>query len=221
MVGWWLALGAGAGGLAGLLVGGVGGRALMLVLRTQSPEARGVVSDDGFEIGRVSFDSLNLLAFGASAGALFGVLYVALRTAVPPRLRIALATLIAGAAGGAAFIRPDGADLRILEPTWLALAGFVLLPALCAAITATLVERWSGIAAWSPPRRRMLAFAPAALAAPALPMILIGGGAALVARRVPAPRGVGRFLRIAVPVLLLTLLVHQASVLVREVHRVL
>ena len=48
-------LGAAAGAWAGLLIGGIGGRVAMGVLRVTSKDTvRGRISDDGFEIGQVS-----------------------------------------------------------------------------------------------------------------------------------------------------------------------
>ena len=51
-LGRWILLGAGAGAISGALIGGVGGRIAMLVLRlTSSDLLRGAITDDGFEIG--------------------------------------------------------------------------------------------------------------------------------------------------------------------------
>src|ERR1044071_7492543 len=56
-VAWWVLVGAASGAIAGALVGGIGGRLAMLLLRLTSPDAvTGMISDDGFEIGVVSFD---------------------------------------------------------------------------------------------------------------------------------------------------------------------
>jgi len=41
-----------AGALAGVLIGGVGGRLAMMLLARLNPQALGVKSDDGFIIGR-------------------------------------------------------------------------------------------------------------------------------------------------------------------------
>ena len=48
-------VGSAAGGMSGLLWGGVGGRvAMRVVLLTSDDRVRGLTSDDGFEIGRLS-----------------------------------------------------------------------------------------------------------------------------------------------------------------------
>ena len=71
---WWLLVGAASGAVAGVVIGGIGGRLAMLVLRQQSPGAVGLTSDAGFEIGRVTLTgSLGLAAFAAVAGGLFGL----------------------------------------------------------------------------------------------------------------------------------------------------
>jgi hypothetical protein len=140
--GWWIGLGALAGALAGLVWGAIGGRVVMLVLRLTTPEADGVTTDDGFEIGQVTLGgTLNLAAGMILGGAVSGVVYVAVRTAVVPALRAPLAALFGAAAGGAAFISPDGIDQRILEPRWLTVGAFVVLPAAATLTIVLVVER--------------------------------------------------------------------------------
>jgi hypothetical protein len=133
----WTLLGTAAGGVAGLLVGGVGGRLAMLLLRLTSPDlVVGVQSDDGFTIGRVSFSTIFLLLVTGAIGALGGIAYVALRGFVPSRLRVAVWTIVSGAVGGAVILHADGVDFRLLEPSWLACALFVVIPAGGGAVTA-------------------------------------------------------------------------------------
>ncbi len=50
-----------AGALLGLLVGGVGSRLGMMLLARLNPQATGVTSDDGFTMGQLSPQSVNLL----------------------------------------------------------------------------------------------------------------------------------------------------------------
>jgi hypothetical protein len=139
---WWVALGALAGAVAGLVWGGIGGRLVMLALRATSPDAVGVDTDDGFEIGRVTLGgSLNLAAVTTLGGAFAGVLYVAVRTGLAPAVRAPLAALFAAVAGGAAFVSPDGIDQRILEPRWLTVGAFIVLPAAATLTIVLIVER--------------------------------------------------------------------------------
>ena len=143
-------VGAGSGAIAGLVVGGIGGRLAMLLLRLTSPDfVVGMTSDDGFEIGVVSTRTLNLLLATAGLGAINGVLYSALREAIPARLRLPLWTFLAASLGGASVVHEDGIDFTLLEPASLAVALFVALPAAAAAVVVLLVERWSRMEPWA------------------------------------------------------------------------
>lgn len=137
----WMALGAAAGALSGLIVGGLGGRLLMLALRERSPEVTGIVSDAGFEMGRFTLSgSLQLAAVTTVLGAMAGLAYVAGRLALPAIARVPAATLLGATVGGVALIDPDGIDLLLIEPPDLAAAGFIALPAVGAMAIALLVE---------------------------------------------------------------------------------
>jgi hypothetical protein len=128
--------------LTGAIVGGLGGRIAMFVLRlTSDPSLRGLETDDGFTIGIVSGATTFLVGLTAILGAMGALAYLAMRPWVPPRLRPWTSGIIAGVAGGAAVIRPEGIDFRLLEPLGLAVAMFVALPAIYGAILALLVER--------------------------------------------------------------------------------
>lgn len=131
------------GGIAGgLVVGGVGGRLAMLVMRlTSGDDVVGLISDDGFEIGRLSGDTFFLLLFGTALGAAVGILYLLSRPWIPERSRAAAFGLLGGLVGGSGVVHADGIDFRLLEPTWLAVLMFVLLPAMGAAVIAVGVER--------------------------------------------------------------------------------
>jgi hypothetical protein len=114
----------------------------MLALRLTTPEAEGVTTDDGFEIGRVTFGgTLSLALVTTIGGAIAGLVYVAVRPAVVPAVRAPLAALFGSAAGGAAFVSPDGIDQRILEPRWLTVGAFIVLPAAATLTIALVVER--------------------------------------------------------------------------------
>ncbi len=64
-----LASGVSAGFISGVLIGGVGGRLAMLVLRlTSDPALRGAQTDDGFTIGVFSTETLFLLGVTAGLG---------------------------------------------------------------------------------------------------------------------------------------------------------
>lgn len=218
---WWVVVGAGAGAIAGFLVGGIGGRLGMLLLRLTSPEiVIGVTSDDGFEIGVVSVRSFQLLFGTAMLGAANGVVYAALRRAIPRRLRLPLWTLLATAAGGAAFVHEDGIDFALLEPAALAVALFVALPGLAAALVVVLVERWIDR---DPATDRRLAatLLAAALAGTFAVIVAAGvGGIALAVRRAGLTVIATRVARVVVPVGLVAFTLYAGIDLVTEAARI-
>ncbi|MGI9624943.1 MAG: hypothetical protein ACR2PK_19100 [Acidimicrobiales bacterium] len=133
-----------AGALAGILWGGIGGRIAMRVLfLTSDDRVRGLTSDDGFEIGRISAGSIFLVVFSAIAGAVIGFCGGLLRmvTAGPTWLVAVGAGITSGIYFGAFIVKPDGIDFRVLEPLWLAVTLFIALPALWGATVVVLTER--------------------------------------------------------------------------------
>lgn len=184
-----------AGALAGFVVGGVGGRLAMFVLRlTSDPSVRGRVSDDGFTIGILSGATVFLFGLTTVVGALGGAAYLAIRTWLPPGGRPWVAGALTGLVGGALVIRPHGIDFTELEPLWLAVGMFVALPAVYGVATSLLAERFlkpdsrllrsgAGIASW-------VALLPLALTGPPGLAIL----AVVVALALAGPRvqGMGR-----------------------------
>lgn len=132
-----------AGALAGLLVGGVGGRLAMLLLRLTSPDVvLGLTSDDGFRIGVVSSKTLVFIGEMAVAGAPFGAIYGLVRLGIPPWARVPLWSVACAASFGQAIVHDEGIDFTLIEPAALAVALFVALPAAWGALVAALVERW-------------------------------------------------------------------------------
>lgn len=131
------------GGLvSGAVVGGFGGRVAMFVLRlTSSDSLRGLESDDGFIMGQVSSITLFLVMFTGVLGVLGALFYLAVRAWLPERRRAVLMGVFGGIVGGAAFIKTDGIDFRLLEPLPLAIALFVALPAAYGVAMSILVER--------------------------------------------------------------------------------
>lgn len=96
----WLLLGGAAGGWAGLLVGGVGGRIAMFVLRlTSSASVRGIQSDDDFTIGQISGATAFLLAITTVLGMVVGIVLVSVRSQLPGLLGASLIVLAAGTLG--------------------------------------------------------------------------------------------------------------------------
>lgn len=96
-------------------------------------------------------------------GAFGGLLYVGLREWLPLKLRPIVAGLLGAALGGVLIIRPDGVDFTLIEPLGLAVAMFVLIPAIYAVSLSLLTERlardnsfaqsrwrWSGVLILAP-----------------------------------------------------------------------
>jgi hypothetical protein len=133
-----------AGILCGAVVGGLGGRIAMFVLRLTSSDAiRGLKTDDDFTIGSISGATFFLVFFCASAGLLGGAAYGIASGAVPVRLRVVVSALLFGAVGGALLLHPGEFDFTFVDPPVLTVLFFVLLPALFGAAVAWLVERWN------------------------------------------------------------------------------
>ncbi|HVD71774.1 MAG TPA: hypothetical protein VNG34_13065 [Actinomycetota bacterium] len=187
-----VSIGVSTGTVAGLVIGGVGGRLAMFVLRlTSSPSLHGVETDDGFTIGVFSLATVFLLVLTAAIGVLAGLVYLVIRTWLPGRWRPWLFGAFGGLVGGALLIQPDGLDFRLLEPLSLAIAFFIAIPAGCGfAISASVERRFAEAdegtqtsATWMVgliPLVLLLVTGPSGVA---LAAITIGAG--LVARSVP------------------------------------
>jgi len=130
------------GGLAaGFLVGGIGGRLAMFILRVTSDDSViGIQSDDDFTIGEISSDSVFLIAATTLVGTLLAFGYLLVRRWLPDGRRPLQAAVFFGLIGGAAVIKPEGVDFSLLSPLWLAIALFVALPAAYGAFMAWIVE---------------------------------------------------------------------------------
>jgi hypothetical protein len=138
-----VAVAATAGFVAGAIVGGVGGRLAMLLLRlTSDPSLHGLETDDGFSIGVVSASTIFLVMTTAVLGTIGGLVYLVVRTWLPPSSRSMCFGALTGVVGGSLVIHPGGIDFTLLDPLWLAIVSFVALPAAFGVVVAALVERW-------------------------------------------------------------------------------
>ncbi|MCU1377775.1 MAG: hypothetical protein JWN29_758, partial [Acidimicrobiales bacterium] len=136
------AVGFTSGMLVGFVVGGIGGRLVMLVLRlTSSDRLRGIETDDGFEIGSFTAGTGFLLAATTILGGLGGLAYMGLRRFAPAPWRWVAAALLAGAIGGAAVLDEEGIDFNLLSPLWFAVVSFIALPFAFGALTSLHIER--------------------------------------------------------------------------------
>ena len=142
-----------AGIPVGVIIAGVGGRLAMLLLRLTSPDSvKGVRSDDGFIIGRVTLaGTYNLLLLGASVGIIGAAAYQWVRPWLlgPWWLRRMTTAAGSGLVVGSLLLHADGIDFRMLTPTWLAIGLFVALPALFGLAIGPAVDRIGRPGSWT------------------------------------------------------------------------
>jgi hypothetical protein len=132
-----------AGSLTGGVIGGIGGRLAMLLLRlTSEPTLRGLKTDDDFTIGIFSGATMFLVIVTTVLGIIGGLVYLVVRGWLPERGRPWLFGGLTGIVGGATVLRPGGIDFTLLEPLGLAVAMFVVLPAAYGVATSLLAERF-------------------------------------------------------------------------------
>jgi hypothetical protein len=137
--------------VVGALVGGLGGRLVMRLLAVADPATSGLVTDDGFEVGRITAGGTVLLVAAGVQIALVGTLvYLLVRPLLmgPPWLRVATVALGAGTTVGALLVEPDSFDFQAFDPPMLPVALFVALPVVHVAVFATLTERWIAEGSW-------------------------------------------------------------------------
>jgi hypothetical protein len=174
-----LAAGVAGGALAGFLAGGIGGRLAMLILRmTSSASLQGVSTDDGFTIGVVSGATAFLLLATTVGGVIGGLAYLFVRGWIPPRWRTVATATFTGLVIGAPVIRTDGIDFRVLDPLWLAVTLFVIVPAAYGALLALFVERFVRDGAWFD---RTAAWAIAPFGVLLVPIVFLGNAGLPVA----------------------------------------
>ncbi len=108
---------------------GGGSRLGMMLLARLNPQATGVTSDDGFTMGQLSPQSVNLLVVTTLIGVFGAGVYFLLRGADDRAAVVPDPLDLAGPGGGGRqpVVHADGVDFT-LDPVWLAIAMFVLIP---------------------------------------------------------------------------------------------
>jgi hypothetical protein len=140
-------LGAAAGAVTGLVVGGIWGRLFMSVLAGLNPEDHGTLTDDGFAMGQFTVGgTINLLAAAITIGAFGGLVFLALRGLRfgPAWFRTASMALGATIVVGSMLLHSDGVDFSRLEPIGAAVAMTLSMPLLYALGVTWLGDRWLG-----------------------------------------------------------------------------
>lgn len=137
-----------AGGTAGALTAGLGGRLMMRIMAaTSSERVQGLQSDADETIGEITFGgSLAFVLFiGVTSGLLGGALYLGLRRWLPRhsarRAGLVLGLLALGLAPLTDAINRDNRDFFLLDPDPLALALIVGIFLLGGMTVASVVER--------------------------------------------------------------------------------
>lgn len=222
-VAWGLVLAAGGGALVGVLVGGIGGRLVMLGLRLGSDAAMlGAQTDDGFEIGVFTTSTFFLLQVTAGLGGLTGLAYVVLRSGLPRRGRAVMWGGFLGLVGGAQNLAPGSFDFSALDPKWFAVASFVIMPGVAAFVIALLVERLLVVEPWS---SRLLSGFLGVCALPLLPVLpvilLVAGGLFGLRRRPGLAATVGRAGRVVVPLAIAVMAVRGGLEIWDDAHLII
>ncbi len=222
-VAWRLLSAIGGGAIVGAIVGGIGGRLAMLMLRLTSNEAvLGVTTDDGFEIGRFTTATTFLLTVTAGLGGATGAAYFALRDALPRRGRPLLWGIVVGLVAGADLLKPRSLDFTALDPQSLAVTSFILLPTAAALLIALVIERLLVLEPWSSCPLVVLLSLGALPLVPVLPAILVLFGVTLFLARRPRLRATTfAVARIAVPLLLIALSARSGLHLWRDANEIL
>jgi hypothetical protein len=183
-----------AGGLLGLIVGGAGGRLAMFALARLNPEVKGLQSDDDFTMGQFTTATLNLLFVTTLIGVVGGAVYLLLRgLMIGPRwFQVLSVSLGPAVVVGAQIVHTDGIDFT-LDPGLLAVAMFVLIPGVYAALLTVLAERWLRDDAFFATAPTGVALLPLLLWVPIAPLLLLLGAvlaAYELVRRSPRGRAV-------------------------------
>ena len=116
---------------------------MRVVFLSSNDGVRGLTSDDGFEIGTISSATMFLLVFSAILGGIagFGVGIIRMVTSGPVWAVAIGVSLAAAAFAGAGIVHTDGVDFRLLDPLWLTIGLFVLIPGLWGATVVVATER--------------------------------------------------------------------------------
>ena len=116
---------------------------MRVVFLTSNERVRGVTSDDGFEIGTFSNATMFLLIVTTIVGGFAGFPVGIIRMVTSgPTWAVAIGTSLATASFvGAIIVNPDGVDFRLLDPLWLTVGLFVLIPGLWGATVVVVTER--------------------------------------------------------------------------------
>jgi hypothetical protein len=134
-----------AGLIAGVLVGGLGGRIVMRLAALIVPSSAGAFTENGNRIGAITLEgSLALLIFvGLFVGLGAGFVWVTIRPWLPggPGMRALLVMPVAVALGSFGLIQGENPDFEVLERSPVVLGVLVALVALIG-LSVALLDAW-------------------------------------------------------------------------------
>ena len=119
-----------AAALAGVLVGGIGGRLAMRVSALLNPSLSGAVSENGNRIGDITAEgTIALVLFGGLlSGRLAAVAWVLIRPWLPAgRWRRPAAAVAAIGVVGFFVVQADNFDFSLLKPAWIHVVMFTAI----------------------------------------------------------------------------------------------
>lgn len=167
-------------------VGGLS-RLAMSLLASRNPAAAGRLSDDGFEMGRVTLSgSTNLALVGVGIGVVGWFTYLVARPLLvgPAWFQWFSLSIPPAVVAASLLVHPTGVDFILLGPLWLTVGLFLAVPAVYGPLMHTVVLRLGGapagavLAARAPAAAWVLRAAFAALAVLSL-VALVGDVRAL------------------------------------------
>ncbi len=135
-----------AGLVVGIVVAGLGSRLVMRLVAVADADARGTLTENGNRVGDITLEgTAALLVFvGISSGLAAGLIVLAVRRWLPPRLPwrgLALSVVLL-ALLGRTVIDPENIDFRLLGAAGLAIALFGSLFFVAGFALAPLADRW-------------------------------------------------------------------------------
>ena len=144
----------------GVFCVGVVSRLAMSLLARQNPQAHGLISDDGFEMGVVTLaGSASLAVVGIPVGIVGWLTYLVARPLLvgPAWFQWFSLSVPPGVVAASLVVHPTGVDFTVLDPLWLAVGLFVAVPAAYGPIMHAVMLRVRG----TPPGLGLVARAPA------------------------------------------------------------
>ncbi len=191
---WWLTVTVVAGVGSGVLVAGAGGRLIMRLLALTSPDARGLITEAGETVGRISTGgTIALFVFGGVfAGLLSALIFMLIHRWLPSgrlgglSLGLLLLLLLSTRLEP---LRPDNIDFTLVGPPALAVITFGLLALVQGMAVAAIAGRYGRslpLIARRP--RTLLRYAPVLLLLlfpPAAAVAVVAGAVVVLVSRLP------------------------------------